>query len=593
MKIFPILVTGISVFLTLYFGMPTFNFGFTDLFFFVSFNAFILAVSSWISDNVFGDGSEEFSKLTVSAFVISLVMFVWLIIVPIFNTWGFFHASEYRNLIGDVKVEKANTVMSPIDPQNIVIIDETTAHRLADKILGSADIAIGSESYIGELTLQKVGDKLYYIAPLLHSGFFKWWSNGDRGTKGYVMVNATNDKDVKLVQEVNGKPVSIVYQPEAFASQDLERHIYTNGYATQGFTDFSFEIDDNMKPYYVVTLYEKTVGFSGSNATGVLLVDVETGAIKKYSVENTPKWVDRIHPQDFVETQLSDWGEYVHGWWNPSNKDRMSPTEGISIVYGEDGECYFYTGITSYGKSDDSSIGFVLVNSRTKKVTFYKQAGATEQAAMSSAEGKVQEKGYTSTFPRPYNVDGVWTYVMALKDNEGLIKMVGLVSVSNYEVVGVGTDIKSAIRDYKAALNSTGNVIATSNKGEAFSVSGIVSRIGDDIRSGNTYYYMQIKGYEDKIFVSSSSTSEELPLTMGGDSVMIEFDDAGNSYIDIKSFDNLKLKPQKTKAQENVEKYHKSVKKKLEEKEVETNTNAVWDTLSPKQKQELLNSIKK
>lgn len=593
MKIFPILITGISVFLTYYFGMPTFNFGFSDMFLFVIFNSLILAVSSWFSDDIFGDSNEKFSKLTISAFAISLVMVVWLIIVPIFNTWGLFHASEYRNLIGDVKTKKVNTVMSPIDPQNIVIIDETTAHRLADKILGSADIAIGSESYIGELTLQKVGDKLYYVAPLLHSGFFKWWSNGDRGTKGYVIVNATNDKDVRLVQEVNGKPVSIVYQPEAYMGQNLERHIYRNGYLTQGFTDFSFEIDDNMKPYYVVTLYDKTVGFSGSNATGVLLVDVETGAIKKYSVENTPKWVDRIHPQEFIETQLSDWGEYVHGWWNPSNKDRMSPTEGISIVYGEDGECYFYTGITSYGKSDQSSIGFVLVNSRTKEVKFYKQAGATEQAAMSSAEGKVQEKGYSATFPRPYNVDGVWTYVMALKDQEGLIKMVGLVSVSNYEVVGVGTDIKSAIRDYKAALNSTGNAIATSNKGEAFSISGIVSRIGDDIRSGNTYYYMQIKGYEDKIFVSSSSTSEELPLTIIGDSVMIEFDDAGNSYIDIKSFDNLKLKPQKTKAQENVEKYHKSVKKKLEEKEVEKNTNAVWDTLSPKQKQELLNSIKK
>jgi len=593
MKIFPFLITGISVALTYYFGMPTLNFQFVDLFLFIAFNAIVFSISNWVSDNVFGDGYDEFSKLTISSFVIALIAILWLFVVPIFNTWGLFHASEYKNLLGEVKVEKVNTLMSPIDPQNIVIIDETTAHRLADKVLGSADIAIGSESYIGELTLQKVGDKLYYVAPLLHSGFFKWWSNGDRGTKGYVMVNATNDKDVKLVQEIDGKPISIVYQPEAFASQDLERHIYTNGYSTQGFADFSFEIDDNMKPYYVVTLYDKTIGFSGSEASGVLLVDVETGEIKKYSVENTPRWVDRIHPQNFVENQISYWGEFVHGWWNPSNKDRISPTEGISIVYGEDGECYFYTGITSYGRSDQSSIGFMLVNSRTKAVKFYKQAGATEQAAMASARGKVQEKGYDATFPRPYNVDGVWTYVMALKDKEGLIKMVGLVSVSNYEVVGIGTDVKSAIRDYKATLNSTGNVVATSNKGEAFSIKGVVLRIGDDIRSGNTYYYIQLKGHEDKIFVSSSSTSEELPLTINGDSILIEFDDAGNSYIDIKSFDNLNLNPQKTKAQENVEKYHKSIKKQLDEKEVEVNTNAVWDTLSPSKKQELLNSIKK
>jgi len=72
---------------------------------------------------------------------------------------------------------------------------------------------------------------------------------------------------------------------------------------------------------------------------------------------------------------------------------------------------------------------------------------------------------------------------------------------------------------------------------------------------------------------------------------MIEFDDAGNSYIDIKSFDNIKLKPQKTKAQENVEKYHKKIKKELEDKEVDANTDAVWDTLSREQKREIITRI--
>ena len=43
---------------------------------------------------------------------------------------------------------------------------------------------------------------------------------------------------------------------------------------------------------------------------------------------------------------------------------------------------------------------------------------------MRSAEGKVQEKNYQATFPVMYNILGTPTYVSALKDKAGLVKMV-------------------------------------------------------------------------------------------------------------------------------------------------------------------------
>jgi hypothetical protein len=49
----------------------------------------------------------------------------------------------------------------------------------------------------------KVNNNLYWVAPLL-PGFFKWFNNQE-GT-GYVMVSATNERDVRLVQNVAGKP---------------------------------------------------------------------------------------------------------------------------------------------------------------------------------------------------------------------------------------------------------------------------------------------------------------------------------------------------------------------------------------------------
>jgi hypothetical protein len=39
--------------------------------------------------------------------------------------------------------------------------------------------------------------------------------------------------------------------------------LYTSGYAFVGLADFSFEIDDEGTPFWVVTKYEKKIGFMG------------------------------------------------------------------------------------------------------------------------------------------------------------------------------------------------------------------------------------------------------------------------------------------------------------------------------------------
>ena len=55
---------------------------------------------------------------------------------------------------------------------------------------------------------------------------------------------------------------------------------------------------------------------------------------------------------------------------------------------------------------DQSNVGFVLMNQRTMETKFYKVEGATEESAMSSAEGQVQNLGYKATFPLLLNISG-------------------------------------------------------------------------------------------------------------------------------------------------------------------------------------------
>jgi hypothetical protein len=472
-------------------------------------------------------------------FIIIAVLLGYMIVTPLLTSLPLFRASAYQTLIGKVASgEKISNHIAPISIDEIRVVDEGLAHLLGEKVLGTQP-ALGSQVELGEFCIQKVNNDLYWVAPLLHSGFFKWMNNQE-GTAGYVMVSATNERDVKLVQNIDGKSIRIKYQPQAYFQSNIQRLLYFSGYSTVGLTDFSFEIDDQGIPFWVVTKYEKRIGFSGNEATGVVLVNAQTGDIKEYSIAATPKWVDRIQPINFIEEQLNDWGEYVHGYWNFSNANKLQITEGLTLVYGDDNKSYWYTGLTSVGK-EESAVGFVLVDTRTKEATFYKQGGATEYAAQSSAQGKVQEKGYEASLPIPYNINNIPTYVMTLKDKGGLVKMFAMVAISDYTIVGVGNTMREALTSFKNVYNMSGNKINPSNVSNKKMLKTVVTRIQNDVKNGNSFYYFKVKDYPN-IFVGSSQISSQLPVTMIGDTIQISFDIDTEEVIDVSTFENINLK---------------------------------------------------
>jgi hypothetical protein len=525
-------------FLLTYFSLPVFSYGF------IGFAVLLLAlviVGSILTLNfqtVNNKPKFTFSAGHKVAVVVALLLMIYIVILPLFTSTPMFRSETYRNMIGKVHTGKEMTNhIAPISINKVRVVDEDLASLLGEKILGS-DPALGSKSELGEFFIQKVGDELYWVAPLLHSGFFKWLNNRE-GTEGYVMVSATNERDVKLVQNLNGADLKIKYQPGAYFGSDVARHLYFNGYATVGLADYNFEIDDNGKPYWVATRYKKRVGFSGDDAVGIVLTDAQTGAITEYSIADAPKWVDRIQPIDFVKEQLADWGEYVHGYWNFSNENKLMITEDLTLVYGEDGRSYWYTGVSSVGK-EESAVGFVLVNTRTKETTMYNQSGATEYAAQRSAEGKVQEKGYRASLPIPYTINNIPTYVMTLKDDGGLVKMYAMVAIGDYTIVGVGNTMRETLMSFKNVYNMAGNRINPDAKDSRTSLKAVVTRIQSDIKNGNSFYYFTVNTYP-KIFIGSSQLSNELPVTMVGDSITISFDADNEEVIDVSTFDNLKL----------------------------------------------------
>ena len=208
-------------------------------------------------------------------------------------------------------------------------------------------------------------------------------------------------------------------------------------------------------------------------------------------------------------------------------------TDGYNyLVIGDD--VYMYTGITSI-TSDESNIGFILNNQRTKETKFYAIAGAEEYSAMDSAEGQVQQMSYQATFPLLLNIADQPTYFMALKDAAGLVKMYAMVNVSQYQIVSTGSTVAACESSYRQALAENGLIDQTAAQPAVpatGSVDGVVTDIRSAVMGGNSRYFIQVAG-SDRYYSISASDDQDVVILNVGDDVEIVYDtEASGTIVD-------------------------------------------------------------
>lgn len=555
------------------------------LFFAIALITLVVNIVMWISDS---------GEATGATLLILVTIFFVLSIGGAFIGSSVFNSSLKREQIGEVEIVKYEDMIKQIDTSQIPIVDEELAKKQADKKIGE-DIALGSRVKLGDAAIQEVNGEITYVVPLEHTGFFKW--NRNRSIPGYITVSASNPNKVDFVTEVNGEKLNIQYQTSAYFKYDLKRHIRKQGYKIVGLTENTFEIDDSGRPYWVITTYENRTIWQSEEATGVITVDAQTGETNWYAVKDVPDWVDIVQPKSAIETQIDNWGQLIHGWWNPSNRDMTKKTDLTLTVY-MNGDCYYFTGMTSVG-SDDSCVGFIMVNTRNKHAQIAYMSGATEEAAMKSAEGLVSDFGYKSTEPLPLNVNGIPTYVMALKDEEGLNKSYAMVNIANYSIAAKGATLAEASRAYlqSVARNSANQVVA-SDEAYGYTYEGKVERISNVVEDGSTYYYLVVEGEEDKIFTASYMISEELSITRDGDTVKISYIDDKNGTVDIVAFDNVAFATPVSEEQQKRNELDKGTSA-LEDEDnqiIEVNPDAneeAWESLTDEEKAKMLESYSK
>lgn len=436
---------------------------------------------------------------------------VLLILVCFFTSSEIFNASKYQQMLtvteGDFQKDIAEIPLSQIP-----VVDKDTAQRLASRKIGEVVELVSQFNLSGYNSQINYKGKPYRVLPLEYADIIKWFTNED--IPYYVTVDmATQTTDLVELQS------GMRYSPSEYFDRDLMRHLRFN-FPTRMFDNVTFEINDEGLPYWIASYYTYTIGIvGGKDIAGIILCDAVTGALTEYKFNEIPQWIDTVFDDVMVVEQADNWGRYKNGFFNSifEQKGVVVTTEGYNYIAVND-DVWLYTGITSV-VADESNIGFILINMRTKEAKTYAINGAEEYSAMSSAEGAVQEKGYIATFPILVNVENVPTYFISLKDNAGLVKMYAFVSVSNYQIVGISDTLSGAMDDYKRLLAANGITdpsTSTPSDGEEYTIK--LDGVSSAVVNGNTVYYFKSG---DKIFTASISVSPLLPFIKEGDRIVV------------------------------------------------------------------------
>ncbi|MCI9242760.1 MAG: CvpA family protein, partial [Lawsonibacter sp.] len=299
-------------------------------------------------------------------------------------------------------------------------------------------------------------------------------------------------------------------------------------YPTMMFSTPEFEINEEGHPFWIAPRVVKRIGlFGGVDIQGAVLVDAVTGECQYH--EEVPSWVDTLYVPDLIMQQYDYHGTLVHGFINSvlGQRDVTQTTSGYNYIAMND-DVYAYTGVTS-ANADQSNLGFLLCNMRTKETHFYAAPGATEYAAMASAQGVVQDLGYTATFPLLLNIAGQPTYFIPLKDATNLVKTYAMVNVAQYQIVATGETVPTCEQKYIQMLQDKG--VTQTEVLPQTEAKGKVAEIRTAVIDGNSYYFIRLEG--EKVFYSLSAAQNREVVTLNvGDTVTIDHAVETPSQID-------------------------------------------------------------
>ena len=505
-----------------YAELPALNLHSGTLYVFVILLCAVYCGMAVLTSGFQGSGAKGYFGFVKKQCKIPLILTLALLATAIVGSiagWKLLRADSYRDLLTVESGDFASEVQE-ISFDQIPMLDRDSASKLGNRKLGELADMVSQFEVDDDYTQINYKGRPVRVTALRYGDWIKWLNNRQSGLPAYLIIDMVT-QNVEVVRLEQG----IRYTTAEHFGRNLNRHLRFH-YPTYIFDSPAFEIDEEGNPYWVCPRITNTIGlFGGTDVLGAVLVNAVTGETVYYKVGDIPTWVDHVYNADLIISQYDNHGRYIHGFINSlfGQRDVTVTTEGYNYIALND-DVYMYTGITSV-VSDESNVGFILSNQRTKETRFYSVAGAEEYSAMDSARGQVQQMNYTATFPLLLNIADQPSYFMALKDAAGLVKMYAMVNVSQYQIVATGATVADCESNYRLMLARNGLIdqgdtdITPSGQGL---VTGTIAEIRSAVVDGNTWYYLRLQDGTVYYAISAADDKNAVILSVG-DSVTITF----------------------------------------------------------------------
>ena len=506
-------VTLLFALVYFYVELPALNFHAEEFYAFAFLVCAVYCISAVVTSGFQGEGVKGYVGFVKKQCTIPFLAFIAMIAaiaIGSISSWVVLRAQSYSELL---PLEEGGDFVAGVEEisyDQIPMLDADSAARLGNRKLGELSDMVSQFEILPTYTQINFQGRPVRVTSLAYGDIIKWFTNRSEGLPAYIIIDMVT-QEAEVVRLSDG----MKYTPAEHFGRNLYRHLRFH-YPTMMFDAPVFEIDEEGTPYWVCSRIVKTIGlFGGTDVQGAVLVNAITGESTYY--EEVPTWVDRLYSPDIIIEQYDYYGQYHNGFLNSmfGQKDVTLTTDGYNYIALND-DVYMYTGVTSV-TSDQSNIGFILSNQRTKETKFYRVAGATEYSAMESAESQVQQMRYVATFPLLLNIAEQPTYFMALKGADGLVKMYAMVNVQQYQIVSTGSTVAECEQNYLNALANNGLIGAgsASISGEATEATGTVAEIRSAVIEGNTHYYVRMELMSAYLDFAANEVPEAVLLNVG------------------------------------------------------------------------------
>lgn len=425
-----------------------------------------------------------------------------------------------------------------------------------DKIDTAMSKVPSSRSYEqGETSLAKVGDEMLFIATLEPGSYWKS-KKKDFVAPGYISIPSTNSVSSTKYEG----DMAMKYTPGAYYNNSLERKIRQK-YPKAVLLEESFELDEEKgKKYFSYSYGEYFKTTSYIFPVGIILVDAETGEMKKYKAGDEPDFVDRVYSVESADNTFNYYFNYKEGWWNANvtKSDVVEPDGNWLETFDENNELIYVNQFVR-AKGKGGIVGYGVFYAKTGKAVFYDVAGflnkensdvsyISDSKAISVAEenslikdaGKGSYHGVLALFYQVYDEPA---YIVPIYDNSNTFQGLAIIRAdSSNTVVGFGKTKEEAFNSYKMALSEALRKKGDFTPSEEFqtkTIEGVVHSKESIVNQGVTTIYLSLEG-DKNIYTINPVKFPQSAVTLPGETVELKvFEATDNAVVPVEEFTNV------------------------------------------------------